>query len=161
MERFRKIFDTLGPNESGLLDYDKLSRSTLDSELDSVLEPLYTHMKELQIKMSLDNFCEFMEKFIREVTPEERRVILFEKKPASKQAVTYSKSPQPRSESIYERLAHFQKVKATQLRDSKIEQERKLREEAEISQCTFKPVINKTCHEVSMSRISLFKDNPE
>ncbi len=161
MERFRKIFDNLGPNESGLLDYEKLSRSTIESELDSVLEPLYIHMKDLQIQMSFDNFCEFMEKFIREVTPEERRVILFEKKPASKQAASCSKSPQPRSESIYERLAHFQKVRANQLRDMKIEQERKLRQEAEVSQCTFKPVINKTSHEVSMSRISLFKDNPE
>ena len=120
-------------------------------------------MQDLEVKLSFENFCDFMEIFIREVPPEERRIILFEKRkaPENTYKASKSKSPHPRSESIYERLAHNRKVIHIQLRDTKLEHERKLRQEVEISQCTFKPVINKTCYAGSMSRISLFKDNPE
>lgn len=74
--RFVQLFESLNPNESQIIDKFSVMHAKLHRSLRRILEPFIGELGKIRRGLNLDQFCQVMELYIRELTPEDRGLLL-------------------------------------------------------------------------------------
>ena len=74
--RFVQLFETLNPNTKQEINKFTLEGIRLSKGVYRILDPFLEELKKLKHGLNLDQFCRVMDLYIRELTPEDRSIIL-------------------------------------------------------------------------------------
>ena len=74
--RFVQLFETLNPNPKQEINKITIEGIRLSKSIFRILDPFLEELKKLKHGLNLDQFCRVMELYIRELTPEDRGIIL-------------------------------------------------------------------------------------
>jgi hypothetical protein len=162
--RFKQIFEDLKPNEHERITPEGVKKANLSPRTYKILNPLLQEMESLNEKLNFSEFCESMECFFKSLRPDERSVLLKTAKtkvtdevPEFKPKINENSFYRPKSvENLYER-----NLKKQQWVREKCELQKKVKEDSELIECTFKPKILRYSNEVDdsddMTAFSAFK----
>lgn len=76
LEQYRRLFDTLKPEESDAIRADTLQLSSLSAELIRILEPLFSELQELGEGLEFEDFAAAMDNLMDCLIPAEKALIL-------------------------------------------------------------------------------------
>ncbi|CAG9325416.1 unnamed protein product [Blepharisma stoltei] len=141
--RFFDIFSQLGPDESGRISSETIKKSTLQSTIRAIIDPLITELAQLNENLDFEEFYDSMNALFRRLTPGERSIILKIRKSkeideSNKLANKSSLSRSFSASGMYER----EKMRVKMLTE-KFDEIRAEKQAEEIKKCTFKPNIHK------------------
>lgn len=74
--RFVQLFEILNPNTSQEINKFTIEGVRMSKCLFRILDPFLEELKKLKHGLNLDQFCRVMELYIRELTPEDRGILL-------------------------------------------------------------------------------------
>jgi hypothetical protein len=74
--RFVQLFESLNPNENQEINKFTVIDAKLGSSLHRVLLPFLEELTKIRKGLNLDQFCKVMELYIKELTPEDRSLLL-------------------------------------------------------------------------------------
>lgn len=144
--RYKQLFEELRPDECERISADSVKKSCLSQRTLKILSPLLQEMEDLNEKLNFAEFQESMEILLKSLRPDERSILLKTCKAKAavpendfKPKINQSSIMRPKSvESLYQRS-----MKRQNWNKEKYEQEKKLKAESEMNECTFKPKILK------------------
>lgn len=139
--RYKQIFEDLKPDEYERITPDSIKKSNLSPRTQKILAPLLREMENLHEKLNFKEFCESMEILMKVLRPDERSIVLKTfKQPQKTEEVKEEKSMVrlKSEESLYDR-----NLKKKMWSQEKCEMAKKIMEDSQLNECTFKPKILK------------------
>lgn len=151
---YRDIFSDLNPDTKGFITKSTIYKSDLSTKVMSIITPLLEEIKEMDEKLSFDEFYDAMEMLMKVLTPEEKNAILMDSRAKPEVEVKEIKTEQIKKKQfsnstwgLYERGLQKQKDLWRRLMHEKEE-----REKEEMKECIFKPNIA-PIHKKSFSQV--------
>ena len=74
--RFMQLFQILNPNERQQIDRESVRKICIPKIVEGILGPFLEELRNIQHGLNLEQFCNVMELYIKELTPEERTALL-------------------------------------------------------------------------------------
>lgn len=140
--RYKQIFEDLKPDEYERITPESIKKTTLTPRTKKILTPLLREMENLYEKLNYKEFCESMDILMKVLRPDERSIVLktckqpqvIEKQQKEEKSFVRLKS----EENLYDR-----NLKKQMWSKEKSELTKKMLEQSEMNECTFKPKILK------------------
>ena len=74
--RFMQLFQILNPNERQEIDGVSVGKTSIPRVVEKILGPFLEELRNIPYGLNLEQFCNVMELYIKELTPEERTTLL-------------------------------------------------------------------------------------